>query len=72
MRAILLSLLLLLTFTTLVAAASLAGTTQMTYSPGHGTQIEYLANGGGAWLWYPGNANIVVGEWKVEGADLCL
>ena len=43
-RAILLSIILLLSTTTLAdAAPELAGRTNMTYDPGHGTQIEYLA-----------------------------
>ena len=72
MRSIFLAILLVLTFTTLAAAAPPAGTTQMTFSPGHDTQVEYLAKGGGAWLWYPGNTRILAGEWKTDGPDICF
>lgn len=34
--------------------------------PQHGTQVEYHAANGTAYLWYPGNRRIVVGEWKIE------
>ncbi|MEP1613403.1 MAG: hypothetical protein ABJL72_15950 [Roseobacter sp.] len=34
--------------------------------PQHGTQVEYHASDGAAYLWYPGNHRIVVGEWKIE------
>ena len=72
MRAILFSILLVLTFTTLAAAAPPAGYTQMTFSPGHGTQVEYLAKDGRTFLWYPGNTVVLAGEWKTEGADICF
>jgi len=36
------------------------------YSPQHGTQVEYHTADGRAFLWYPGNAIIVAGEWRVE------
>lgn len=48
------------------------GYTNMTYEPSHGTQIEYLSPDGKAFLWYPGNARIVTGQWKLEGADICF
>lgn len=35
---------------------------------GHGTQIEYHSPQGNVFLWYPGNARIVRGKWKIEAA----
>jgi hypothetical protein len=40
--------------------------TQMTFDSGHGTQVEYLHPNGRAFLWYPGNAGILPGEWIIE------
>lgn len=54
------------------AQAGLANTTQMSYSPGHGTQVEYMAADGSTWLWYPGNKSILPGQWKVSGGQLCF
>jgi hypothetical protein len=42
-----------------------AGKTRMTYSFGHGTQVEYVAPDGRSFLWYPGNRKAVPGRWKV-------
>jgi hypothetical protein len=72
MRHILLALVLLAATTGIAAAQKLAGYTAMTYDPGHGTQVEYLAPDGGAYLWYPLNSGIVVGAWKTEGNDVCF
>ena len=44
-----------------------SGATFLDYSVQHGTQVEYLSPNGVAYLWYPGNAKIVSGQWKVEG-----
>lgn len=48
----------------------LSGNTIMTYNDpdegGHGTQYEYHSADGKVLLWYPGNRNLVRGEWKVE------
>ena len=35
----------------------------------HGSQVEYLASDGTAYLWYPGNRRIVVGQWRTHGQD---
>ena len=35
----------------------------------HGSQVEYLASDGTAYLWYPGNQRIVVGQWRTHGPD---
>jgi hypothetical protein len=37
---------------------------------GTGTQIEYLGADGKAYLWYPGNPNLMVGEWKTGTVPL--
>ncbi|WP_170327838.1 hypothetical protein [Ruegeria arenilitoris] len=44
----------------------LAGNTARSFSPGHGTQIEYTDTNGNAFLWYPGNSRIVVGKWRTQ------
>ena len=60
------------------AAAGLGGRTNMTFSPSHGTQVEYLSRSGGAFLWYPGNASVVRGRWKLApspygvGTNICF
>lgn len=45
-------------------------------APGHGTQIEYFAANGMAFLWYPGNRRPVPARWKLEkqagGYDICF
>lgn len=59
-------------------AAGLGGRTNVTFSPSHGTQVEYLSRNGGAFLWYPGNATVVRGRWKLSpspygaGSDICF
>jgi len=55
-----------------VSAQQLGGYTQMMRDSQHGTQIEYLSEGGKAFLWYPGNASILEGRWKRQGADICF
>ena len=42
----------------------LSNKTRMTYGPGHGTQIEYVAADGQNYLWYPGNRVILTGRWQ--------
>ena len=32
----------------------------------HGTQVEYHAPNGKAYLWYPGNSQIVVSDWEIR------
>ena len=54
------------------AAQDLGGVTNMSRSPGHGTQVEYVAEGGKTYLWYPGNTNILKGQWKVEDGNMCF
>ncbi|MET3897764.1 hypothetical protein ABIB57_001710 [Devosia sp. UYZn731] len=54
------------------AAQDLGGVTNMSRSPGHGTQVEYVAEGGKTYLWYPRNTNILKGQWKVEDGNMCF
>lgn len=42
------------------------GTTYLSFSKQHGFQVNYIAEGGKAWLWYPGNRRGVVEEWKLD------
>ena len=51
-------------------AQQIAGYTQIINDGQHGTQIEYLDDGGKAFLWYPGNSNVLEGQWKREGQDI--
>ncbi len=46
-----------------------SGRTHRSYSKQHGTQVEYLAPDGNAYLWYPGNTRVVAGTWRVEQND---
>ena len=39
--------------------------THMSFSAGHGTQISYLGSDGIEALWYPGNARMVRGKWRI-------
>lgn len=48
-----------------------ANVTYLSYSEQHGVQIEYLAEDGGAHLWYPGNRRVVSGEWEVVLNEIC-
>jgi len=43
--------------------------TTLSFDPGHGTQVEYVAPGGSNFLWYPGNSIVLPGHWKVIGAS---
>lgn len=66
-----------LTFISLVAnaaaAAFTAGYTNLSFTPGHGTQIYYVGNGV-EYLWYPGNQRVVKGNWRKSTAknSLCF
>ena len=71
MRLLLVASLLILLIPAAVAQ-QLPGYTQMINDGQHGTQIEYLTEGGKAFLWYPGNSNILEGRWKREGQDICF
>lgn len=44
----------------------MANKTFRSYSPQHGTQLEYNAPDGRTYLWYPGNAVVLEGRWRVE------
>lgn len=48
-----------------------ANATYLSYSKQHGMQIVYLAEDGGAYLWYPGNIHVVNGEWEVVLDEIC-
>lgn len=72
MRLPVVALLLALLTAPAVAGPQIGGYTNMSYDAGHGTQVEYLSPGGGAWLWYPGNSTIVPGKWKRSGANICF
>lgn len=52
------------TFTQAGLRARYADATSLDYSVQHGTQVEYTAADGKAYLWYPGNRRVVTGEWK--------
>lgn len=39
---------------------------------GHGVHVEYLSKAGRAFLWYPGNRRVVVGDWKIDGRLICF
>ena len=71
MRAFLLGLLLLLPLPAAMAQ-QLGGYTHMIYDVHHGTQVEYLAEGGMTFLWYPGNRVVLEGRWKRQGDDICF
>lgn len=46
-------------------------TTYLSFSKQHGVQIEYLSPQGGAYLWYPRNTRVVVGEWEYVLNKVC-
>lgn len=46
--------------------AYLADRTTVSFMPGHGTQISYTAADGTSHLWYPGNARVLHGRWKID------
>lgn len=41
-------------------------TTYLSFSHAHGFQVNYLAPQGKAWLWYPGNRQVVREEYKQD------
>lgn len=43
--------------------------TAHTFSPTFGNQIEYTSADGRAYLWFPGNTAILVGEWRLRGSE---
>ena len=43
--------------------------TYLSFSQGHGFQVNYLSQDGRAWLWYPGNTGVVPEEWKLDVAS---
>ena len=50
-----------------------ADKTRISYGPRHGNQVEYTSPDGKAHLWYPGQDQVVVGEWKVpDGKYVCF
>ncbi len=50
-----------------------ADKTRISYGPRHGNQVEYTSPNGKAILWYPGQDQVVIGEWKVpEGKYVCF
>ncbi|AUQ46086.1 hypothetical protein PhaeoP72_01793 [Phaeobacter inhibens] len=54
------------TFTVSGMRKRYSGATFLDYSVQHGTQVEYLAPDGRAFLWYPGNTAVVIGQWTVK------
>ncbi|GAA6181268.1 hypothetical protein NBRC116594_27060 [Shimia sp. NS0008-38b] len=42
------------------------GKTYLSFSGAHGYQVNYIAAGGKAWLWYPGNSRGVPEEYKQD------
>ncbi len=48
------------------ARAHYAGFTVKSYSPDHGTQVEYMSPDGRCFLWYPGNRIVLPCKWKVN------
>lgn len=53
-------------FTEADAPEAMADRTDVSYMPGHGTQISYTSADGRSWLWYPGNPRILEGRWKLD------
>jgi hypothetical protein len=62
------------------ARAHFAGMTRVGHTSGHGTQVSYMDPQGAVFLWYPGNAVVLRGRWKIEavstsdepGASVCF
>ncbi len=46
----------------------ISGRTVRFYDGLHGTQFEYFAPSGSAYLWYAGNSRAVVGSWRVRSS----
>ena len=45
---------------------ALSDRTRVIYQDGHGIFVEYTAPGGELRMWYPGNRNLVGGQWGVQ------
>lgn len=57
--------------------ARYSDSTRLDYSTQHGTQIEYMSPTGRTYLWYPGNTQLVIGEWQTrpdrqKGGEICF
>lgn len=48
------------------------GKTYLTFSPQHGFQVSYVANGGVSWLWYPGNAQSLRHDFHLTDREICF
>jgi hypothetical protein len=51
------------------ARTAFSDRTILTYGGGHGTQVEYHAPSGEAFLWCPGNSRSVPADWEVRLVD---
>lgn len=75
---ILLAALALLLGAHLAQAAVLTNVTNLSFDPGHGTQIEYVAPNDTSFLWYPGNTMVLPGRWNTvpaqhgQAAQICF
>jgi len=49
-----------------------AGQTYLSFSRQHGFQVNYFAENGRSWLWYPGNVQGVAEDWKTQGDEICF
>ena len=54
------------TFTEAGLKARYSNATSLDYSIQHGTQISYTSPNGDIYLWYPGNAQLIIGQWRVD------
>ncbi len=45
------------------------GKTYLSFSKGHGFQVNYIGQNGKAWLWYPGNRVVLPEVWKLAKAN---
>lgn len=48
---------------------TLSNTTYKSWDKLHGMQVEFLSDSGQAFLWYPRNTRLVVGEWETRDFD---
>lgn len=46
-----------------------ANTTYLSFNKFHGFQVNYIAPGGLAWLWFPGNSKVVPEEWRLDSVN---
>ena len=51
-------------------SGKLTSSTPAQPTQGTGTQVEYLSADGKAYLWYPGNPALMIGEWKTGTVPL--